>query len=190
MGVSPRVVAKGRSGRTRNSISTKSLRLRESPRRYWAGGSRVGTRTMRLTDKQRAVFDLLLQQYQSKEIARRLGVSPAAIEERIRVARVRYGGVSRAEAIRLCAHEIAGGDESALRLFATGICELGRPRAAGDPDRFSLQWHSRRDRSHRDDAGRPTDIPSPRRYLPRAGSGRGGQRASGAGRWIATDRRN
>ena len=94
---------------------------------------------MRLTDKQRAVFDLLLQHYQSKEIALRLGLSPATVEERTRAARERYGGVSRTEAIRLYAHEIAGGEGSALRLIAARISELSRPSAAGDPARFSLQ---------------------------------------------------
>lgn len=55
----------------------------------------------RLTAKQREVLQLVSESMTVKEIARELGVSPAAVEQRIRSLRGRFGPLSRAELSRL-----------------------------------------------------------------------------------------
>ncbi|MGX5714356.1 sigma factor-like helix-turn-helix DNA-binding protein [Sphingopyxis terrae subsp. ummariensis] len=49
----------------------------------------------RLTGKQRACLDLLLERKTSKEIARRLGISKFTVDQRLRTARVVLGAASR-----------------------------------------------------------------------------------------------
>jgi DNA-binding CsgD family transcriptional regulator len=51
-----------------------------------------------LTDKQRQVLDLLIQHKTSKEIARRLGISPHTVDQRIQFAKDKLGARSRSEA--------------------------------------------------------------------------------------------
>lgn len=53
---------------------------------------------LKLTAKQREVFDLLLVQQTTKEIARALKISPSAVDQRIIAARRAMGNVSRREA--------------------------------------------------------------------------------------------
>ena len=48
-----------------------------------------------LTEKQRAVLDLLVQHQTSKEIARNLGISPYTVDQRIAAARRKFGVGSR-----------------------------------------------------------------------------------------------
>jgi DNA-binding CsgD family transcriptional regulator len=50
-----------------------------------------------LTDKQRAVLDLLVEHKTSKEISRILGISPHTVDQRIDTARTRLGFASRGE---------------------------------------------------------------------------------------------
>jgi len=50
-----------------------------------------------LTDKQRAVLDLLVQHKTSKEIARVLGISPYTVDQRIAAARKKFGAETRNE---------------------------------------------------------------------------------------------
>jgi DNA-binding CsgD family transcriptional regulator len=50
-----------------------------------------------LTDKQREVLDLLIEHKTSKEIARRLGISPHTVDQRIFFAREKLGAASRSE---------------------------------------------------------------------------------------------
>jgi len=52
----------------------------------------------RLTGKQREVLDLLIEHKTSKEIARRLGISPHTVDQRIQFAKDKLGAVSRNEA--------------------------------------------------------------------------------------------
>ena len=52
----------------------------------------------RLTAKQREVLDLLIEHKTSKEIARRLGISPHTVDQRIQFAKDKLGAVSRNEA--------------------------------------------------------------------------------------------
>jgi DNA-binding CsgD family transcriptional regulator len=54
-----------------------------------------------LTDKQRAVLDLVLEHKSSKEIARALGISPHAVDQRIKTARNKLAAGSRAELARI-----------------------------------------------------------------------------------------
>ncbi|MFM5950878.1 MAG: helix-turn-helix transcriptional regulator [Novosphingobium sp.] len=54
-----------------------------------------------LTDKQREVFLLVAEGMTSKEIARKLGISESAVNQRIEVVRQRLGGMSRASIARL-----------------------------------------------------------------------------------------
>jgi len=50
-----------------------------------------------LTDKQRQVLDLLIEHKTSKEIARRLGISPHTVDQRIQFAKDKLGVRSRSE---------------------------------------------------------------------------------------------
>ena len=52
----------------------------------------------RLTGKQREVLDLLIEHNTSKQIARRLGISPHTVDQRIQFAKDKLGAVSRNEA--------------------------------------------------------------------------------------------
>lgn len=54
-----------------------------------------------LTDKQREVIALVSDGLTSKEIARKLGISESAVNQRIEVTRQRLGGLSRAQIGRL-----------------------------------------------------------------------------------------
>lgn len=51
-----------------------------------------------LTDKQRQVLDLLIQHKTSKEIARRLSISPHTVDQRIQFAKDKLGARTRSEA--------------------------------------------------------------------------------------------
>lgn len=50
-----------------------------------------------LTAKQREVLDLLIQHQTSKEISRRLGISPHTVDQRIMLARAKLGVATRGE---------------------------------------------------------------------------------------------
>ncbi len=54
-----------------------------------------------LTDKQREVIALVSEGLTSKEIARKLGISESAVNQRIEVTRQRLGGMSRAQIARI-----------------------------------------------------------------------------------------
>lgn len=54
-----------------------------------------------LTDKQREVIALVSEGMTSKEIARKLGISESAVNQRIEVTRQRLGGMSRAQIARI-----------------------------------------------------------------------------------------
>jgi DNA-binding CsgD family transcriptional regulator len=54
-----------------------------------------------LTEKQREVLSLVAEGMTSKEIARKLGISESAVNQRIEVIRQRLGGMSRASIARL-----------------------------------------------------------------------------------------
>lgn len=54
-----------------------------------------------LTDKQREVIALVSEGMTSKEIARKLGISESAVNQRIEVTRQRLGGMSRAQIGRI-----------------------------------------------------------------------------------------
>ncbi len=54
-----------------------------------------------LTDKQREVLALVSEGMTSKEIARKLGISESAVNQRIEVIRQRLGGLSRAQIARI-----------------------------------------------------------------------------------------
>jgi DNA-binding CsgD family transcriptional regulator len=54
-----------------------------------------------LTDKQREVIALVSEGMTSKEIARKMGISESAVNQRIEVTRQRLGGLSRAQIARI-----------------------------------------------------------------------------------------
>lgn len=54
-----------------------------------------------LTDKQREVIALVSEGMTSKEIARKIGISESAVNQRIEVTRQRLGGMSRAQIARI-----------------------------------------------------------------------------------------
>ena len=69
----------------------------------------------RLTAKQREVLDLLIQHKTSKEIARRLEISPYTVDQRINFAKDKLGARTRGEAavayrrlVETCGHSIYG----------------------------------------------------------------------------------
>jgi len=70
-----------------------------------------------LTDKQRAVLDLLIEHKTSKEISRELGISPHTVDQRIMLARAKLGVVTRIEVAqayrRLLADSAEAADNSA-----------------------------------------------------------------------------
>src|SRR3546814_5832752 len=55
-------------------------------------------RWLRLTEKQRACLDLLIERKTSKEIARILGISKPTVDQRITAARIILGAANRDEA--------------------------------------------------------------------------------------------
>ncbi|MBN8501527.1 MAG: helix-turn-helix transcriptional regulator [Sphingomonadales bacterium] len=54
-----------------------------------------------LTDKQKEVLALVSEGMTSKEIARKLGISESAVNQRIEVIRLRLGGLSRSQIARI-----------------------------------------------------------------------------------------
>ena len=54
-----------------------------------------GPRLSALTDKQRQVLDLLIEYTTSKEIAKRLAISPHTVDQRIEFAKRKLGARSR-----------------------------------------------------------------------------------------------
>ncbi|GAA4776402.1 LuxR C-terminal-related transcriptional regulator [Novosphingobium ginsenosidimutans] len=66
-----------------------------------------------LTEKQRAVLDLLIQHKSSKEIARTLDISPYTVDQRLGGARLKLGAASRGEVARAYAALLSICDESA-----------------------------------------------------------------------------
>lgn len=66
-----------------------------------------------LTDKQRAVLDLLIQHKSSKEIARALSISPYTVDQRIGAVRQKLRASNRSEVARAYAALLAICDESA-----------------------------------------------------------------------------
>jgi DNA-binding CsgD family transcriptional regulator len=68
-----------------------------------------------LTDKQRAVLDLLIQHKSSKEIARTLAISPYTVDQRVGAARLKLRATSRGEVARVYSGLLAICDESAYQ---------------------------------------------------------------------------
>ncbi len=54
-----------------------------------------------ITERQRAVMDLVIQHRTSKEIARELGIAPNTVDQRINAVRDKLGAQDRAETARL-----------------------------------------------------------------------------------------
>lgn len=65
-----------------------------------------------LTEKQRAVLDLVLEHKSSKEIARNLGISPHTVDQRIATARRKLGASTRAELARRYARHRSAYEET------------------------------------------------------------------------------
>lgn len=59
-----------------------------------------------LTEKQRAVLELVADNRTSKEIAGLLGISESAVNQRIEMVRARLGGIARGELARLYRQEM------------------------------------------------------------------------------------
>lgn len=57
-----------------------------------------------ITDRQKAVMDLVLQHRTSKEIARELNIAPNTVDQRINAVREKFGAKDRAETARIYAH--------------------------------------------------------------------------------------
>jgi len=103
----------------------------------------------RLSDKQREVLDMIVERRTSKEIARTLGISASAVEQRLQAARKVLNVSSRDDAARAYAHLIAPcnqltGDPSQLPVmpFVNHLSSTGEP-GAGDytlADSGQIHW--------------------------------------------------
>jgi DNA-binding CsgD family transcriptional regulator len=104
-----------------------------------------------LTDKQREVIALVSEGLTSKEIARKIGISESAVNQRIEVTRQRLGGMSRARIARLyrktstlvitipTSNSLTGksiqlltGTEAAQQSAPEGAVEFAAPAAEGN----------------------------------------------------------
>jgi len=81
-------------------------------------------RWARLTDKQRACLDLLLEHQTSKQIARQLGISKQAVDLRLTTAREILGAINRAEA----ANQYARLKQTYDRMPCDAIILAAKPR--------------------------------------------------------------
>ena len=63
----------------------------------------------KLTEKEREAVELVCYRYNSKEIARELGISPSSVEKRISSARQKFGGIGREALARLYAEATGTG---------------------------------------------------------------------------------
>lgn len=91
-----------------------------------------------LTDKQRAVLDLLIEHKTSKEISRILGISHHTVDQRIMLARAKLGVATRSEVAQAYRRLVAGSapapvvyersvyDFSDVALLRDGLQERGR----------------------------------------------------------------
>ena len=68
-----------------------------------------------LTDKQRAVLDLLVQFKTSKEISRILAISPHTVDQRVEAAKSKLGAASRAE-LALVYRQLLGTSQTSERV--------------------------------------------------------------------------
>ena len=60
-----------------------------------------------LTEKQAEALQLVCQHHQTKEIARKLGISPRSVDQRLDGARQKLGAATRIEAARIYAAQLA-----------------------------------------------------------------------------------
>lgn len=101
-----------------------------------------------LTAKQREVLDLLIEHKTSKEIARRLGISPHTVDQRIQFAKEKLGAASRNEAAALYRRlsELSGQlthEESYIASRSAVADNRGGTLAALPPVQFSSQGWAR-----------------------------------------------
>ncbi|MEA3263660.1 MAG: helix-turn-helix transcriptional regulator [Pseudomonadota bacterium] len=99
-----------------------------------------------LTDKQRAVLDLLIQHKSSKEIARALSISPYTVDQRIGAVRQKLRASNRSEVARAYSALLMICDESAYGFPYVETKPLTmnvpfRPRAWNRPTLSLMQWH-------------------------------------------------
>src|SRR3546814_1307756 len=79
-------------------------------------------RWLRLTEKQRACLDLLIERKTSKEIARILGISKPTVDQRITAARIILGAANRDEAALIRSDEHTSELQSLMRTSYASIC--------------------------------------------------------------------
>ena len=94
-----------------------------------------------LTDKQRAVLDLLIQHKSSKEIAQTLRISPYTVDQRIGAARQKLSAASRGEVARAYAALLSICDESAYQFSYVEteyLCDDCPPQAKGLEPTFTF----------------------------------------------------
>jgi len=101
-----------------------------------------------LTDKQRQVLDLLIQHKTSKEIARRLSISPHTVDQRIQFAKEKLGARSRSEAAVLYrrlieTYEQATYGESGIAETAEALDEAGGPQGSLPVSSLRQRFRSR-----------------------------------------------
>src|SRR3546814_3854238 len=79
-------------------------------------------RWLRLTEKQRACLDLLIERKTSKEIARILGISKPTVDQRITAARIILGAANRDEAALIRSEEHTSELQSLMRISYAVFC--------------------------------------------------------------------
>lgn len=84
-----------------------------------------------LTDKQREVLDLLLEHLTSKEIARRLAISPYTVDQRINFAKDKLGARTRGEVAVAYRRLVEICDPSAYENSGIGVLEPVAEKAGG-----------------------------------------------------------
>lgn len=84
-----------------------------------------------LTDKQREVLDLLLEHLTSKEIARRLDISPYTVDQRINFAKDKLGARTRGEVAVAYRRLVEICDPSAYEDSGIGVLERVAEKAGG-----------------------------------------------------------
>jgi DNA-binding CsgD family transcriptional regulator len=101
-----------------------------------------------LTDKQREVLDLLIQHKTSKEIARRLSISPHTVDQRIQFAKEKLGARSRSEVAVLYRRLIetygqATYEDSGIAEPAPALDETGGPQGSLPVSSLRQRFRSR-----------------------------------------------
>lgn len=106
-----------------------------------------GTALDGLTDKQRQVLDLLIQHKTSKEIARRLSISPHTVDQRIQFAKDKLGARTRSEAAVAYRRLVEAYGQTTYEDSGIADAELELDQGGGPQGPLPVPWTLQRFRS-------------------------------------------